>query len=155
MTSDEARSENRTASGLIASTYYQVDFFVNRWKWAIFYGYQLGSTQCKLTVLDWSLGDSAVWKWVSIWHLADQPVRQFFAGVDPATAFETYPYWSAFTIADLCRILGSYTTFSVYAFLTIALISQGRWGLGIFYLIGSALLGAVFAILGLWLENGF
>jgi CrcB protein len=51
--------------------------------------------------------------------------------------------------------LGSYTTFSIYAFQTIALISQGRWGLGIFYLIGSALLGAIFAILGLWLGNGF
>jgi len=47
--------------------------------------------------------------------------------------------------------LGSYTTFSTYAYESIALISQGQWGLGLFNLIGSSLLGAVFAILGLWL----
>ena len=47
--------------------------------------------------------------------------------------------------------LGSYTTFSTYAYESIALISQGQWGLGLFNLLGSSLLGALFAILGIWL----
>ncbi len=47
--------------------------------------------------------------------------------------------------------LGSYTTFSTYAYESIALISQGQWGLGLFNLIGSSLLGALFAVLGIWL----
>lgn len=47
--------------------------------------------------------------------------------------------------------LGSYTTFSTYAYESIALISQGQWGLGLFNLLGSSLLGALFAVLGIWL----
>ncbi|MBW6472945.1 MAG: fluoride efflux transporter CrcB [Anaerolineaceae bacterium] len=47
--------------------------------------------------------------------------------------------------------LGSYTTFSTYAYESIAIISQGQWGLGLFNLLGSSLLGALFAILGIWL----
>jgi CrcB protein len=47
--------------------------------------------------------------------------------------------------------LGSYTTFSTYAYESIALISLGQWGLGLFNLLGSSLLGALFAILGIWL----
>lgn len=47
--------------------------------------------------------------------------------------------------------LGSYTTFSTYAYESIALISQGQWGLGLFNLLGSSLLGGLFAILGIWL----
>jgi CrcB protein len=47
--------------------------------------------------------------------------------------------------------LGSYTTFSTYAYESIALISQGQWGLGLFNLLGSSLLGALFAIMGIWL----
>lgn len=47
--------------------------------------------------------------------------------------------------------LGSYTTFSTYAYESITLISQGQWGLGLFNLLGSSLLGALFAVLGIWL----
>ena len=47
--------------------------------------------------------------------------------------------------------LGSYTTFSTYAYESIALISQGQWGLGLFNLLGSSLLGGLLAILGIWL----
>lgn len=47
--------------------------------------------------------------------------------------------------------LGSYTTFSTYAYESVTLISQGQWGLGIFNLFGSTLLGALFAALGIWL----
>lgn len=47
--------------------------------------------------------------------------------------------------------LGSYTTFSTYAYESIALISLGQWGWGIFNLLGSSLLGALFALLGIWL----
>jgi len=46
--------------------------------------------------------------------------------------------------------LGSYTTFSTYAYESVALISQGQWGLGLFNLIGSSLLGVLFAVLGIW-----
>ncbi|PKO08171.1 MAG: fluoride efflux transporter CrcB [Chloroflexi bacterium HGW-Chloroflexi-2] len=47
--------------------------------------------------------------------------------------------------------LGSYTTFSTYAYESVALISQGQWGLGLFNLLGSSLLGVLFAVLGIWL----
>jgi len=47
--------------------------------------------------------------------------------------------------------MGSYTTFSTYAYESIVLISQGQWGLGLFNLLGSSLLGALFAVLGIWL----
>ncbi|HSM25309.1 MAG TPA: fluoride efflux transporter CrcB [Anaerolineaceae bacterium] len=47
--------------------------------------------------------------------------------------------------------LGSYTTFSTLAYESVTLISQGQWGLGIFNLLGSCLLGAIFAVLGIWL----
>ena len=47
--------------------------------------------------------------------------------------------------------LGSYTTFSTYAYESIAFISQGQWGLGLFNLLGSSLLGALCAVLGIWL----
>ena len=57
------------------------------------------------------------------------------------------PFGSTTTIG----FLGSYTTFSTYAYESIALISQGQWGLGLFNLIGSSLLGALFAVLGIWL----
>jgi CrcB protein len=47
--------------------------------------------------------------------------------------------------------LGSYTTFSTFAYESITLISQGQWGLGLFNLLGSTLLGALLAALGIWL----
>ena len=47
--------------------------------------------------------------------------------------------------------LGSYTTFSTFAYESVTLISQGQWGLGIFNLLGSSVLGALFAVLGIWL----
>lgn len=47
--------------------------------------------------------------------------------------------------------LGSYTTFSTFAYESVTLISQGQWGLGLFNLLGSTLLGVLFAALGIWL----
>ncbi len=47
--------------------------------------------------------------------------------------------------------LGSYTTFSTYTYESVALVSQGQWLLGLFNLLGSSLLGAACAFLGLWL----
>lgn len=47
--------------------------------------------------------------------------------------------------------LGSYTTFSTFAYESVTLISQGQWGLGIFNLLGSTLLGALFTTAGIWL----
>jgi CrcB protein len=48
-------------------------------------------------------------------------------------------------------LLGSYTTFSTYAYESVALLSQGQWTLGLFNLLGSSVLGAIFAFLGVWL----
>ncbi len=48
-------------------------------------------------------------------------------------------------------LLGSYTTFSTYAYESVALISQGQWALGLFNLLGSSVLGAILAFLGVWL----
>ena len=47
--------------------------------------------------------------------------------------------------------LGSYTTFSTFAHESVTLISQGQWWLGLLNLIGTSLLGALFAALGIWL----
>lgn len=47
--------------------------------------------------------------------------------------------------------LGSYTTFSTFAYESVILISQGQWGLGLFNLLGSTFLGVLFAALGIWL----
>jgi len=47
--------------------------------------------------------------------------------------------------------LGSYTTFSTFAYESVTLITQGQWGLGLFNLLGSTMLGVLFAALGIWL----
>ena len=52
-------------------------------------------------------------------------------------------------------LLGSYTTFSTYAYESVALLSQGQWALGLFNLLGSSVLGAIFAFLGVWLGKTF
>ena len=46
---------------------------------------------------------------------------------------------------------GGFTTFSTFAYESVTLISQGQWGLGIFNLLGSTLLGALFTTAGIWL----
>lgn len=48
-------------------------------------------------------------------------------------------------------LLGSYTTFSTYAYESIALIQQGQWWLGLGNLIGSSLLGGISALFGIWI----
>jgi fluoride exporter len=45
--------------------------------------------------------------------------------------------------------LGSYTTFSTYEFESVSLILAGQWILGLFDLLGSAVLGAVAMIVGM------
>lgn len=47
--------------------------------------------------------------------------------------------------------LGSYTTFSSYAFESIALILGGQTWLGLLNLFGSSFLGGLAALLGVWL----
>lgn len=47
--------------------------------------------------------------------------------------------------------LGSYTTFSTYAFESVALFQQGQWWLGLLNLFGSSFLGGLFALLGIWI----
>lgn len=47
--------------------------------------------------------------------------------------------------------LGSYTTFSTYSFESISLLQQGQVWLALFNLLGSSLLGGVFALAGIWI----
>jgi len=49
--------------------------------------------------------------------------------------------------------LGAYTTFSTFAFETLALLRQRDWRGGLFNAVGSAGLSAAAAALGIWLTN--
>ena len=58
------------------------------------------------------------------------------------------PRWRmVFTVG----FLGSYTTFSTYTFESVNLMLTGQWGLGLLNLLGSSILGAIAALLGVWL----
>lgn len=75
----------------------------------------------------------------------------FLLGLIVSLTLEHYIIDPRLRIFMIVGILGSYTTFSTYAYESIALISLGQWGLGLFNLIGSSLLGGLFALLGIWL----
>jgi len=48
-------------------------------------------------------------------------------------------------------VLGGYTTFSSYTYESVNLILNGSWGAGLFNLFGSAFLGAVAVIVGIFI----
>ena len=48
-------------------------------------------------------------------------------------------------------LLGGYTTFSSYTYESVNLILNGSWGAGLFNLFGSAFLGAVAVIVGIFI----
>jgi CrcB protein len=75
----------------------------------------------------------------------------FLLGLIVSLTLEHYIIDPRLRIFMIVGILGSYTTFSTYAYESIALISLGQWGLGLFNLIGSSLLGGLSALLGIWL----
>ena len=75
----------------------------------------------------------------------------FLLGLIVSMALENFMLDPRLRLLLIIGFLGSYTTFSTYAYESVALISQGQWGLGLFNLLGSSILGAVFAILGIWL----
>jgi len=58
------------------------------------------------------------------------------------------PRWRVFFAIGF---LGSYTTFSTYTYESITLILAGNWLGGLFNLFGSAVLGALASILGIFL----
>ena len=49
--------------------------------------------------------------------------------------------------------LGSYTTFSTYAYESLILIRSGNVLLGVTYIVANTLIGLVFALLGIWLAR--
>ena len=49
--------------------------------------------------------------------------------------------------------LGSYTTFSTYAFESLVLIRSGNVVLGILYITANTLIGLAFALAGIWLAR--
>lgn len=75
----------------------------------------------------------------------------FLLGFVISLTFEHFIIDPRLRILLTIGFLGSYTTFSTFAYESVTLISQGQWGLGIFNLLGSSLLGALFAVLGIWL----
>jgi fluoride exporter len=56
------------------------------------------------------------------------------------------PRWRVFFATGF---LGSYTTFSTYTYESISLLMAGNWSWGLLNLLGSAVLGALAAILGM------
>lgn len=75
----------------------------------------------------------------------------FLLGLIISMALENLMLDPRLRLLLIIGFLGSYTTFSTFAYESVTLISQGQWGLGLFNLLGSSVLGAVFAILGIWL----
>lgn len=62
------------------------------------------------------------------------------------------PRWRVFFAIGF---LGSYTTFSTYTYESVALLLAGNWGLGLFNLLGSAVLGGLAAVAGVILGRMF
>ena len=58
------------------------------------------------------------------------------------------PRWRVFFAIGF---LGSFTTFSTYTYESITLILAGDWTGGLANLLGSAILGGLAAVLGIWL----
>ena len=75
----------------------------------------------------------------------------FLLGLIISMALENFVIDPRLRLLLIIGFLGSYTTFSTFAYESVTLISQGQWGAGLFNLLGSSLLGALFAVLGIWL----
>lgn len=75
----------------------------------------------------------------------------FLLGLLVSLTFEHFIIDPRLRILLTIGFLGSYTTFSTFAYESVTLITQGQWGLGLFNLLGSTLLGVLFAAIGIWL----
>jgi CrcB protein len=49
--------------------------------------------------------------------------------------------------------LGAYTTFSTYTYESVNLLAAGQWAMGLLYLLGSAILGGLAVLLGIWMGD--
>jgi CrcB protein len=74
----------------------------------------------------------------------------FILGVIMAMSSNHYVLDPRLRIFLTIGLLGSYTTFSTFTYESVALLQQGQWWLGIANLFGSSLIGALFALFGLW-----
>ena len=79
-------------------------------------------------------------------NIAGSLILGFFVTVITERFMMRDPRWRVFFAIGF---LGSYTTFSTYTYESITLLMQGNWSLGIFNLLGSAILGGLAAVLGI------
>ena len=75
----------------------------------------------------------------------------FLLGLVVSMTLENFIIDPRLRLLLMIGFLGSYTTFSTYAYESVALLSQGQWALGLINLLGSSVLGVIFAFLGVWL----
>lgn len=75
----------------------------------------------------------------------------FMLGLIMATVTDHYVIDPRLRLVLTIGFLGSYTTFSTYSFESISLLQQGQVWLALFNLLGSSLLGGVFALAGIWI----
>lgn len=75
----------------------------------------------------------------------------FMLGLIMATGTDHYVIDPRLRLVLTIGFLGSYTTFSTYSFESISLLQQGQVWLALFNLLGSSLLGGVFALAGIWI----
>lgn len=79
----------------------------------------------------------------------------FMLGLIMAMISEHYVMDPRLRLVLTIGFLGSYTTFSTYAFESISLLQQGQGWLAFFNLFGSSLLGGFFALCGIWIGKLF
>jgi CrcB protein len=99
------------------------------------------------------IGDWAAQRWGATFPFGTLLINltgSFLLGLFMTLATERFmldPRWRIFLAVGF---LGAYTTFSTYTFESMTLITQGQWGLGLLDLFGSAILGGLAVILGIY-----
>lgn len=99
------------------------------------------------------VGDWAAVRWGSNFPFGTLIINlsgSFVLGLIMAMITDHYVMDPRLRLALTIGFLGSYTTFSTYTYESISLLQQGQGWLALFNLIGSSLLGGVFAFVGIW-----